>query len=226
MPRRYSYGQVTQLLMQVKNPLRISILLALTAGVRACELYTIAPLEDQPESIRTWLRERFLFMPGCRPYTVRGKGGLVRTIMVPVWLSLELEAYRRLASVRITDRGIYRQSCYDIVGGKKFSNQFSRAAKKVLGFSNGAHGLRGTYAQVRLTTLVQMDVPFEKARLIVAQELGHFSPANLRYYLPGSCFHKFLLKGGRCELKGYDASELKMSAAADLHSLANASFLH
>lgn len=226
MPRRYAYGEAIQILMRAGKSLGISILISLMAGVRACELLTIAPVEDQPESVRPWLAERFLYLQGCRAYTVKGKGGLVRTVMLPLWLSVALETCRLPTCVRKTDRGIYRESRYDIPGGKNFSNQFSKIAKKVLGFSRGAHGLRGTYAQIRLTTLVKLSVPFEKARLIVAQELGHFSPANLRYYLPGSCFHKFLLKGGRCELKAHDQNELSAYAEQDWHTLANASILH
>lgn len=224
-PRRYTYGQVSALLMNVNERLATSILLSLTSGARASELLTIAPADEQAESRRNWREDRFLLMDDCKAYTVIGKGGLIRTVMVPLWLALKLETYRRPEPLKKKDRGINRLSLYNIPGGSNFSHRFPEAARKIWGFSNGAHGLRCTYAQTRLSALVKTGVAFEIARLIVSQELGHFSPTNIRYYLPGSCFYEFLIKGGGCDLKIHDRKELMEKAKENWNALVNASIL-
>lgn len=115
-------------------------------------------------------------------YTVQGKGGLVREILVPHDLAARLEATRRDEPVRITDRGIYYQSHYDIGGGQRWSNSVSAASERVLGWSTGAHGLRHTYAQERMNEL-QYTLSRDRALETVSQEMGHFRPAITETYL-------------------------------------------
>lgn len=222
-PRRYSYSQVIQLLMHVSERLQISILICLLAGLRTSELLTIARPEEQVRSDRKWRTDLFIHTSECMAYTVKGKGGLVRTVMLPIWLAAKLEKYRRPKSIQKRNYGAHLHSLYDIPGGSNFSHRFPEAARKIWGFSHGTHGLRGTYAQVRLSTLVMSGLPFETARLIVSQELGHFSPSNIRYYLPGSNFFQFLAKGSRCDLKALDMNEIMEKAEEDWSSLVDAS---
>jgi integrase len=116
-------------------------------------------------------------------YTVIGKGGLIREIAVPIWLSQLLEASRR-EPVKVTDREIFYTSCYDIGYGQNWSQSFTTASKKAIGISRGGHGLRHSFAKWRLHNLVKHllqtksvnnDVSVEEqALLILSQELGHF----------------------------------------------------
>ncbi len=80
------------------------------------------------------------------------------------------------ASLKIKDRNIFYQCHYAIGGGKEWSNSFSAASKRVLGWSHGAHGMRHAYAQNRMDELQQRGFFYEKALEIVSQELGHFRP--------------------------------------------------
>jgi len=104
-------------------------------------------------------------------------------VRLPSELSQELEATRLAEPKRITDRGIHIQAQYDVIGGKSFSNLFSRTAQKAMGWSEGAHGLRHSYAQRRMATLQVSAKSYQHALGIVSQELGHFRPDITEVYL-------------------------------------------
>mgnify|MGYP002266599293 CR=1 FL=1 len=74
--------------------------------------------------------------------------------------------------MKVTDRNIYYQQHYNVAGGQKWSNSFSKTSSSVLGWSRGGHGLRHTYAQERMKEITQAD--YERALKIVSQEMGHF----------------------------------------------------
>ena len=57
------------------------------------------------------------------------------------------------------------------------------AAKRVLGWSEGAHGLRHSYAQERLRELQRQGLRWEYALETVSQEMGHFRPQITEVYL-------------------------------------------
>lgn len=162
--------------------------LAAATGVRAHELYTIRRLEERPADVRYYkdgsvksLPSKFQGREGV-PYSVVGKGGLVREIRVPEALAERLEARRLKEPVTVTDRGVYYKSHYDLAGGQKWSNSFSSASKRILGWSTGAHGLRHSYAQARMRELERV-CDYETALETVSQEMGHFRPDITTVYL-------------------------------------------
>ena len=50
-------------------------------------------------------------------YTVKGKGGLVREVLIPLQLAWELESRRLTQPKVVTDRGVRYTSQYDISAG-------------------------------------------------------------------------------------------------------------
>jgi len=134
------------------------------------------------EDKRPWLDERFVFRETERPYVVTGKGGLRREVRLPNDLADEMELKAILPKI-IREREIYYVKHFDLIGGQAFSNAFSRLSLATLGWSTGGHGLRHRFAQDRLRELQCGGFTFESALLILAQELGHFSVANTKYYL-------------------------------------------
>ena len=85
--------------------------------------------------------------------------------------------------VRVIDRGIFYLKHYELGFGQALSQSFTRASQKILGYSNGLHGLRHSYAQERMQTLLKHQTDYESAKRIVSQELGHFRPAITNCYL-------------------------------------------
>lgn len=81
------------------------------------------------------------------------------------------------------DRGVYYIQKYDIGGGRSWSQSFSAASKRQLGFSNGAHGLRHSYVQGRMKELMLRGNFFDEAKQTVAQEVGHFDQDTTEVYL-------------------------------------------
>lgn len=131
---------------------------------------------------RTWSLERFTGRSGER-YTVHGKGGLLREVLIPSNLAKELEQHRSIQKVLVKDRTINYYSYYDIGGGKRWSNSVSAASKRVLNWSHGAHGLRHGYAQERMNELQQTGFSYQHALSLVSQTLGHFRPDITEVYL-------------------------------------------
>lgn len=148
--------------------------IAAAAGLRAHELLTIRPIAERPASNhREWRNDRFSGREGVR-YSVQGKGGLVREVQLPKHLAERLES-RKLEELQMTrDRGILYQQRYDIAGGRNWSMSFSASSRRVLGWSQGGHGCRHSYAQGRVSELQGLGYSYENAKQVVAQELGHF----------------------------------------------------
>jgi len=156
------------------------------AGLRAHEVLTLRRIEERDPSVRrAWRDDRFT--GGNREnwvrYTVKGKGGLVREIQISPETAARLESVRHDRPQSVIDRGIQYRSYYDVMGGKSYSNSFSKLSLAQLGHSHGAHGIRHTYAQERMKELGNAGKDFDTAKLIVSQELGHFRPSITDIYL-------------------------------------------
>lgn len=182
--RAYTAAQIELVQSAQSERTSLSTRLAQAAGLRAEELLTIRPYSERsPSAHREWSAARYAAREDWARYTVKGKGGLVREVRFPPALAAALEA-RRLETPRtVTDRGVRQEIAYDLIGGKSFSNVFSREAHKQLGWSEGAHGLRHSYAQTRMDELQQAGYRYREALGIVSQELGHFRPEITEVYL-------------------------------------------
>ncbi|MRR56990.1 MAG: site-specific integrase [Deltaproteobacteria bacterium] len=157
--------------------------LAEKAGLRAHELHTLRPAGERPASShRQWREDRFSGRDGER-YTVTGKGGLIREVLVPHDLATRLEERRLAEPQTVTDRGIRYQKSYDIGGGQAWSQSFSRASERSLGRSQGGHGCRHSYAQERVNELQERGYSYNDAKEVVSQELGHFRADVIDAYL-------------------------------------------
>ena len=181
--RAYTTQQVELIAAAQTEKNALSTQLAYAAGLRAHELLTIARPDEQSPDARPALDAKF----SCRSegviYTVTGKGGLTRDVYFPAKLAIQLET-RRLNEARVVvDRGVNYQQRYDLSGGNRWSASFSTASQRTLGWSAGAHGVRHSYAQERMSELQKSGMPRDKALEIVSQEMGHFRPEITETYL-------------------------------------------
>jgi len=164
-----------------KNALATEI--AYSAGLRAHELLTLLPKTERAPDERPALDSKFEGREGVL-YTVHGKGGLVREVLLPEHLAQRLEELRLETPRTITDRNIHYTQRYDINGGNRWSSSFTGASNRTLGWSHGAHGLRHSYAQQRMIELqVNHQLSREQALETVSQEMGHFRPDITETYL-------------------------------------------
>lgn len=181
--RSYTPAQVERIASAQTERNSLATQIAYTAGLRAHELLTIRPArERQASAHREWSAERFAGRSGER-YTVEGKGGLIREVLLPKALSDRLESRRLTEPRQVTDRGVRYSQSYDIGSGKTWSQSFSAASKRELGYSTGAHGLRHSYAQERMHELQCSGMRYDEARSTVAQEVGHFDKKTTEAYL-------------------------------------------
>lgn len=181
--RSYTPEQVERIASAQSDRNNLATQIAYDAGLRAHELLTLQPAGECTASAhRQWSDDRFTGRAGVR-YTVTGKGGLVREVMLSDHLAARLEEKRFAEPHHITDRGVNYTQRYDIGGGRTWSQSFSAASKRELDFSNGAHGLRHSYVQERMKELQGGGIQYIKAKGTVAQEVGHFAPNTTEAYL-------------------------------------------
>ena len=181
--RGYTPAQVERIASAQSETNGLATRLAYHAGLRAHELLTLRPAGERSASgHRQWSADRFAGREGVR-YTVVGKGGLVREVLLTRELASAVEA-RRLEEPRlVVDRGVQYVQCYTIGGGRSWSQSFSSASRRELGFSNGGHGLRHSYVQERMDELQRRGLAYEQARATVAQEVGHFAGETTEAYM-------------------------------------------
>ncbi len=181
--RAYTTKQIKLIVDSQSERFALATEIASAAGLRAHELFTIRPMLEQPVSAhRPWREDRFAAASGIF-YSVIGKGGLVRQIIIPHHLAEKLERLRLPTPKQIVDRKIRYESHYGIVGGQSWSQNFSRMSKHLFGWSHGAHGLRHTFAQNRVTKLQALGQLFNSALEITSQEMGHFRTDITLVYL-------------------------------------------
>lgn len=181
--RAYTEDQVKLIAKSQQSENQLATKIAYAAGLRAHELLTLRRANKQPKSThRKWSHRRFTGRDGIL-YTVIGKGGLIREVLIPKDLAKQLENHRLKKPQQIKDRQINYKKYYDIAGGKNWTNSFSAASKRLFNWSHGAHGLRHSYAQQRMGELQQLGCLYKEALEIVSQELGHFRPDITEVYL-------------------------------------------
>lgn len=181
--RSYTTEQVSMIANAQNERNALSTEIAHAAGLRSHELLTIARINERPLSERPALDEKFTARNNAVSYSVTGKGGLTREVQLPRYLSERLEARRLETPIDKTDRNVTYKNCrYDVTGGQSFSTSFTRASNRILGWSSGAHGLRHSYAQERMSEL-QCNMTRDLALEVVSQEMGHFRPEITEVYL-------------------------------------------
>ncbi|MFU2326819.1 site-specific integrase [Pseudomonas sp. NFX98] len=180
--RAYTRDQVDLVSQAQQERNALSTELAYAAGLRAHELLTLRRADERAPDSRPTRSEKFLGRQG-ELYTVHGKGGLVRHVVIPKRLADQLEALRFDVARLVIDRGIHYQQSYNLAGGQPWSSSYSAASARVLGWSTGAHGLRHSYAQERMGELQRSGLSRPEALEIVSQELGHFRPQITEVYL-------------------------------------------
>jgi len=182
--RAYTPAQIRLVSEAQSTRHRLATLIAADAGLRAHELLTLRPAADRPaDTHRTFREDRFAGRGDVAVYTVKGKGGLCREVALDRALADRLEAIRLPQPRTVYDRGIRHEQHYDIGGGKPWSDRFGQAAKRALGWSEGAHGLRHSYAQSRMDALQGSGRNYHDALEIVSQEMGHFRADITEVYL-------------------------------------------
>lgn len=154
---------------------RLATILCRDAGLRAHEVLTLRRTGEgeQVAKSRDWRSDRHAMRNEAVEYLVTGKGGLVRTVKISAPLAGRLEKLRLDKPRDVWDRKTLYKQRYDLIGGNRLSQRFTRASKKLTGKSLGLHGLRHTYAHSRFYFLVQNGLEMNNAKHIVSQELGH-----------------------------------------------------
>lgn len=180
--RAYTAEQVGVIASSQTERNALATEIAHAAGLRAHELLTLQRIDERAPDERPALESKWQGREG-EPYTVQGKGGLVREVRIPNELAERLETLRLDESQRVTDRGIHYTQNYGLNGGEKWSKSFSAASTRALNWSAGAHGVRHSYAQERMHELQHQGLTRDKALETVSQEMGHFRPSITETYL-------------------------------------------
>lgn len=190
--RAFTQNQLLAIFDKLSAENRLSAEIALNAGLRAHELFTIDRVSSQPASerplktsVQLYANEKFSGRENTIAYTVSGKGGLVREIRLDRNLAEQLEKHRLDNPRDVVDRTVRYKSHYDLPGGQSWSRSMSRAINSIFGKNSGlgAHGLRHTFAQERMSALKSTGHSYNESLAIVSMELGHFRPEITLAYL-------------------------------------------
>jgi len=189
--RAYTRDQIQEIASHQSVAHGLMTEIAHAAGLRASEINTLRPADEFPATIsesRTHqlVETRWAGREGI-PYTVTGKGGLEREVLIPHNLSDRLEAFRldesrAIHSIRGEDGREFEQH-YDLPSGEQWSKDFTEKSNELFGWSHGAHGLRHSFARERVQELQQQGFTWDQSRLAVSQELGHFRMSETNTYL-------------------------------------------
>ncbi|NSY35845.1 site-specific integrase [Pseudoalteromonas sp. JC28] len=180
--RAYTTDQARAISHRQTAKHQLATQIAYAAGLRAHELLTLAKASERSADKRPALASKWYGRSG-ELYTVQGKGGLIRHVLIPTTLANKLEQQRLAQPITVVDRKINYLQRYDIAGGKKWSDSFSKASNRALLFSTGAHGLRHSYAQERMVELKGLGLKYETVLETVSQEMGHFRAEITEVYL-------------------------------------------
>jgi len=181
--RAYTPAQVSMIAAAQREHNALATQIAHAAGLRQHELYTLRPANERSASPhRNWSPGRFTGREGVI-YTVQGKGGLIREILIPHNLADRLEARRLADPVIARDQGIRYARHYAIGAGRAWAASFRTAAERTIGWHQGPHGVRHAYAQERMRELQSSGFSYRQALTVVSQELGHFRPDITEVYL-------------------------------------------
>jgi len=180
--RAYTAEQATAISHRQTERNQLATQIAYAAGLRAHELLTLAKANERTPDKRPALDSKWQGRNG-ELYTVVGKGGLIRHVLIPNTLASQLEQQRLAKPITVVDREINYSQRYNVAGGKKWSDSFSKASNRALLFSTGAHGLRHSYAQERMVELKRLGLKYETALETVSQEMGHFRAEITYAYL-------------------------------------------
>jgi integrase len=165
-----------------KNQLASALVAA--TGIRAHELLCLMPETEKARSgHRVWRDDLHAGLTTGVPYVTTGKGGLVRRLMIPATLARLLESTRLTEPRIVIDRCVRYTSHYAVGGGHAWSQSFSAASNRALGWSAGGHAVRATWACNRVAELQSLGYSQEDAKLICSQNLGHFRADVLEYYI-------------------------------------------
>ena len=182
--RAYTHEQAERISQAQSDRHALATQIAENAGLRAHELYTLQLSSERPaDTHREYRVDLHAGRADVVTYTVEGKGGLCREVAIDRELAEKLEATRLAEPGTVYDRGIAYTQNYDIGGGQNWSQSFSEASERALGWSEGAHGLRHEYAQERMNVLQGNGYTYREALEVVSQEMGHFRPDITEVYL-------------------------------------------
>lgn len=175
--RAYTFDEMERIAGRQAPHNALATRIAFHAGVRAAELYELREAHElAPEPDRPWRNDLFIGMPDGIIYRVVGKGGLARSVLIPLELHVQLQFLRLDTPTLVIDRLVHRKVRFLVGGGQAISESFSSTSNRVLGFSYGFHGLRHRYAQARLETLLSMRLDPLDCLEILSQEMGHLRP--------------------------------------------------
>lgn len=181
--RAYSSEQLAAIREHLTPRNALAVELCERCGLRAHEVATLRPVAEQARSThRAWRDDLHRGREGeC--FTVKGKGGLIREIIVPPDLASRVNQTRLDRPQARVDRMARVTQFFSLGSGQALSQAFSRASVKVLGHSSGLHGTRYTFCQKQMERLQSSGHPVDSAKELVSQMCGHFRPDIVDVYL-------------------------------------------
>jgi hypothetical protein len=137
--RAYTFDEMERIAGRQAPHNALATRIAFHAGVRAAELYELREARElAPEPDRPWRNDLFIGMPDGIIYRVVGKGGLARSVLIPLELHVQLQFLRLDTPTLVIDRLVHRKVRFLVGGGQAISESFSSTSNRVLVFFTGS----------------------------------------------------------------------------------------
>ena len=188
--RAYTDRQINEVQRYLPNRASLSAKIMRESGCRTKDLATIRLANERPlqaARLDQLHDDRFAGREDWINVTFIGKGGHEYESTISQGTATELRQYRLATPKTFTDRGKLKnhpiKQQYNIPAGKDFSDAWRQASERSLGFNHGAHGLRHTFAQVRVEELQQQGFTWTQALERTSEQIGHYRYEEIYTYL-------------------------------------------
>lgn len=166
---------------------QLAALIAMNTGLRISEVVALPPPTSgiEPSSHRAWSPDLHADRLDVTMFGVKGKGGLVRVIAMHNELFKELNRLLLPTPLHRQNREADYIAYYAFPLPQTISQQFTKTATKVLGFSPKFHSNRSLFLSKSLAGLLQLAFDRETSIKITSQKAGHFRTGITFSYFSG-----------------------------------------
>jgi len=188
--RAYTSKQIQEIKNVVSDRSQVAIQIQHETGCRVQDLASIRLYNERPiinARVDRLIPERFVGREDWVKVTFIGKGGHEYESRIRPETAADMERYRLAQDRMFTNRGLNKDNPipqrYNLPAGKNLSDLFTNASTRALGFSNGAHGVRHTFAQDRVAELQAAGRTWSQALEQTSQSMGHYRSEEIHTYL-------------------------------------------
>jgi len=188
--RAYTLEQVYEIQKNIPSlATKLAVQVILESGCRTQDLASMCLASERPiknARLEKLHPDRFAGREDWVKISFIGKGGHEYISTVSPQTATAIAKFKLTESRHFRERGqenTVTKQYYDLPAGQRLSSLWTQASKQTLGFSQGIHGLRHSFAQQRVRLLQEQRMTWQKALECTSQQMGHYRADQVLAYL-------------------------------------------